>query len=38
MLSNNRRAGYIYATDDAMPNPWDALATYNTNMVNAVAP
>lgn len=37
-LSNDRRAGYIYATDDAMPNPWDALATYNSGMVNAVAP
>ena len=37
-LSNDRRAGYIYATDDAMPNPWDALATYNSDMVDAVAP
>ena len=24
----SRRVGFVYVTDDVMPNPWDALATY----------
>jgi hypothetical protein len=27
-LSRQRNAGWVYVTDDVMPNPWDTLASY----------
>lgn len=27
-LARNRHAGYVYATDGGLPNPWDSLASY----------
>lgn len=32
-LSDAKRAGYVYFTDDVMPNPWDTLTAYNSAMV-----
>ena len=29
-LSKQRNAGFVYVTDDGMPNPWDRLPTYWT--------
>ena len=35
-LARSRRAGWIYVTDDALPNPWDRLPTYWEQEVAAV--
>ena len=35
-LAEQRNAGMIYVTDDAMPNPWDALASYWANEVSDI--
>jgi hypothetical protein len=32
----SRNAGWIYVTDDALPNPWDTLPAYWTNEVNYI--
>ncbi|MCC6233617.1 MAG: spherulation-specific family 4 protein [Verrucomicrobiales bacterium] len=33
-LARTRRAGWVYFTDDALPNPWDRLPTYWPALVN----
>jgi hypothetical protein len=35
-LAVNRRAGFIYVTDDVLPNPWDRLPSYWADEVAAV--
>jgi hypothetical protein len=35
-LAISRRAGFIYITDDVLPNPWDRLPAYWAEEVNAV--
>ncbi len=35
--AKSRRAGYIYATDDVLPNPYDVLPTYWNAEVSGVA-
>ena len=35
-LAASRNAGWIYATDDTLPNPWNTLPTYWTNEVSYV--
>ena len=35
-LAVTRRAGYIYITDDVLPNPWDRLPTYWAEEVAAI--
>ena len=35
-LAASRNAGWIYVTDDALPNPWDTLPAYWTNEVNYI--
>jgi hypothetical protein len=35
-LAVSRNAGWIYITDDTLPNPYDTLPTYWTNEVNLV--
>jgi hypothetical protein len=35
-LAAGRNAGWIYVTDDVLPNPWDTLPAYWTNEVNFV--
>jgi len=35
-LAISRRAGFVYVTDDILPNPWDRLPTYWTEEVTAV--
>jgi hypothetical protein len=36
-LAVQNNAGGIYVTDDVLPNPWDRLPNYWTQLVNAVA-
>jgi hypothetical protein len=36
-LSRTRHAGWVYVTDDVMPNPWDTLASYWSAEVADVA-
>ena len=36
-LSRQRNAGWVYVTDDVMPNPWDTLASYWSSEVANVA-
>jgi hypothetical protein len=36
-LSRQRHAGWVYVTDDAMPNPWDTLASYWSSEIADVA-
>lgn len=35
-LAANRNAGWIYVTDDALPNPWNTLPAYWTNEVDYI--
>jgi spherulation-specific family 4 protein len=35
-LAASRNAGWIYVTDDILPNPWDTLPSYWTNEVNYI--
>ena len=35
-LAASRNAGWIYVTDDTLPNPWDTLPAYWTNEVNYI--
>jgi len=35
-LAVSRNAGWIYVTDDTLPNPWDTLPAYWTNEVNYI--
>jgi hypothetical protein len=35
-LAISRRAGFVYITDDVLPNPWDQLPSYWTQEVAAV--
>jgi len=35
-LAASRNAGWIYVTDDALPNPWDTLPAFWTNEVNYI--
>ena len=35
-LALNRNAGWIYVTDDTLPNPWNTLPAYWTNEVNYI--
>jgi len=35
-LSEQRNAGYLYITDDDLPNPWDTLASYWSTEVSAL--
>jgi hypothetical protein len=35
-LAASRNVGWIYVTDDALPNPWDTLPAYWTNEVNYI--
>src|SRR5207344_3123205 len=34
--SATRRAGYVYVTNDTLPNPWDTLPSYWTTEVTQV--
>jgi hypothetical protein len=34
ILAASRNAGWIYVTEDTLPNPWDTLPAYWTNEVN----
>jgi len=36
-LSRQRNAGWVYVTDDALPNPWDSLAGYWSSEVSNVS-
>lgn len=36
-LAVHRNVGWVYVTDDAMPNPWNAPALYWTQLVETVA-
>ena len=36
-LAASRNAGWIYVTDDALPNPWNTLPAYWTNEVNYIS-
>jgi hypothetical protein len=36
-LARNRNAGYVYATDGALPNPWDSVASYAQGEAAAAA-
>jgi hypothetical protein len=36
ILAVQRNAGMIYVTDDALPNPWDALASYWADEAGAI--
>lgn len=36
-LAVQRNIGYVYVTDDALPNPWDTLPTYWDELVDLVA-
>jgi hypothetical protein len=35
-LAASRNVGWIYVTDDTLPNPWDTLPAYWTNEVNYI--
>jgi hypothetical protein len=35
-LAASRNAGWIYVTDDTLPNPWDTLPAFWTNEVNYI--
>ncbi|MEN9798976.1 MAG: hypothetical protein RL653_2672 [Pseudomonadota bacterium] len=36
-LSRERRAGFVYVTDDVLPNPWDTLPSYFADEVTWVS-
>ncbi len=35
-LSQSRNAGYVYITNDILPNPWDTLPSYMSTEINAL--